>query len=377
MPHQSYDTTPPKRMMTVPCELWPIVFYLATSNKWPPRDEANVIAFFDFAHRESLLALLMSDENVPATVAAAKQRYRVLDALYRRRYELSRDRVFELQRVIGREAFLLLKGMDYQHRLYARPGLRPMADIDILVQSTKMNSILKRLTSEGYSLKYGGHGAFYAPNRHEVAVVIGNVCIDVHRRFAQPFRTGIDYDAMLQRKESFEREGIFGYRLAPVDAILSHAYSGLAMDEFTPPLIRYVDFYLLLQRYEDELGECVSRAKAWGIERALFSALHITSTLFPSAQTTAVNNAINQLLDARTKRFLVKRVLPNPAKERSGNISGRYMQLWRKFSLMDRTWRRLAFVAYYAYETAIGFIFEWHANKKGIIPARRSENSSR
>ena len=361
----------------VPSELWPIVFRLATSKEWPPRDNASVIAFFEYANHQNLLPLLMSDAGVPDTIATAKSRFRVLEALHRRRSELTREAALEFQRVCCDSKFLFFKGNDYRHRLYPQPEFRPMADIDILVQSTEIAPILKRLSTAGYRPLYGGHGACYAPSHHEFAVVIRNVGFDIHRSYGQAIRAGIDYNAMLQRREWFENDGICGYRLSPPDSILSHAYCGLAMDEFTPALIRYVDFYLLLQRYENEIGECVSRAKLWGIERALFSALHITSTLFPSVRTTAVNNAIDQLLDARTKYFLIKRVLPNPATERSGNISGRYVQLWRKFSLMDRTWRRFAFVAYHAYETAIGFIFEWHANKKGIIPARRSENSPR
>jgi Uncharacterised nucleotidyltransferase len=358
-----------RTMTTVPLELWPIVYHLATAEAWPPQDDASVIAFFEFANRQSLLSLLMTDTTVPVIVAKAKSRFRVLEALHRRRNELTRDAAREFQRTVGDSTFLFFKGSDYRHRLYSQPDLRPMADIDVLVPSQDLANILGCLVAAGYSPTYAGHGACFAPSYHEITVVVQNVGIDIHRSYGQDFRAGIDYDSILQRREKFYKDGVFGHRMSPADAILSHAYSGLAMDEFTPPLIRYVDFYLLLQYYEHALDECVSRAKSWNIERPFFSALHITSTLFPSIRTAAVTDAIEQLLDRQTRHFLVKRVLPDPATEPSGHGSGRRRQLWRKFLLIDHAWRRVAFIVYYIYETLIGYAFEWCQRRKRLPPA--------
>ena len=119
------------RVTTVPPELWPIVCRLATSRPWPPQGDADVAAFFDYAQREKLLALLMADNDLPDQVIRGKSRFRALVALYRRRYELSRDVVLEVLRVLGPEAFLFYKGTDYRHRLYAHPEQRAMNDIDI------------------------------------------------------------------------------------------------------------------------------------------------------------------------------------------------------------------------------------------------------
>lgn len=81
----------------------------------------------------------------------------------------------------------------------------------------------------------------------------------------------------------------------------------------------------------------------------------------------AVKQAINRLLDSPTRRFLVERVLPDPAKEPSGHITGRRVQLWRKYWLMDRLWRRLAFFAYHVYETVIGSVIESRARRNGLF----------
>jgi hypothetical protein len=312
----------------------------------------------------------MAAGDLPPEVAAAKEHFRALDALYRKRYELSRIGTLEFGRVLGAGAFVFYKGSDYRHRLYARPELRPMMDVDVYVPAAGIPVALERLAAAGYPRKYAAHGSHFAPGFYDLSFEIKNVHVEIHRSFAQRVRAAIDYDGIWQRREWFEHDGISGYRLAPADAVLAHAFS-LAKDEFSPELNRYVDFYLLLQRHEGELRQSVQRAKAWGIERPLFGALNVMSTLFPSARSAAVGEAIDLLLDVRTRKFLVDRVLPDPATEPSGHVTGRRVQLWRKFSLMDRRWRRLAFVAQYACETVIGLATEWRLRRNGLFDPPR------
>ena len=357
-------------MTTVPSELWPVVYRLATSREWPPGSEIDINGFFELANRQYLLPLLMADSNLPSVLSEAKPRYRALNALYSRRYELSQAAIGELQRVIGSDSFLFLKGSYYRHRIYARPEFRPMTDIDIFVPKSSRRSFMRQLAAAGYLRKYSGYGAAFSPGCHEVSVVIKGVSIDIHRSYAQPVRNAIDYDALWQRREWFVRDNVCGNRLSPVDAILSHAFNGLAQDEFSTQLCRYVDFYMLLQQHENELNACVALARKWGIERPLFGALHVTSTLFPSARTMVVTDSIDQLLDAKTRRFLISRILPDPSAEHSGHSRGRLLQLLRKFLLIDHAWRRFAFVVYYAYETGVGLISEWIVRQHEQLPAR-------
>jgi len=228
---------------------------------------------------------------------------------------------------------------------------------------------LQKLEAAGYPRKYSYFAAF-SPRHYEITVVVGGVLVELHRSFSQPVRAAIDYDGLWRRREWFEHDGVSGYRLSPADAILAHAFS-LAKDEFSSELNRFLDFYLLLQWHDGELDECVVRAKAWQIERALFGALHITTAMFPAAKTTAVSQAMDALLDRPTRQFLVDQILPDPTTERSGWVSGRRIQLRRKFALMDRRWRRLAFVLYQIYATAGGLVLEWRARRSGLkIPSR-------
>jgi hypothetical protein len=361
----------------VPRELWPIVCQLANGCAWPPHGDAEIDAFFQYAVRQKLLPLLLASDDLPSEVSAAKARFRALDALYRRRYELSRIGTLELQRVLGTDAFLFFKGADYRHRLYAQPHWRPMEDIDVFLPPNRIGEALRELRAAGYPRKHTDFGAAFSPWHHEVSVVIGKVHVELHRSFSQRVRASIDYDGLWRRRESFENDGVRGYRLAPADAILAHAF-GLAKDEFSSDLNRYVDFFLLLQRYEDELGDCVARAKAWQIERPLFGALYLTSTMFRDVRTEAVTRAMEALLDLPTRRFLVARVLPDPTREPSGWVSGRRTQIRRKFGLIDRRWRKLAFIAYQIYATAVGAAFEWREHASGLkVPSRSGARAGR
>jgi len=344
---------------------------MAGAGEWPPRKEAAVAAFFELANRQGLLPLLMADPDLPDAVAAAKSRFRALEALYRKRYELSRIGTLELSRVLGRDSFLFYKGSDYRHRLYDKPELRTMTDVDVYVPAPKLQAALERLTAAGYPRKYVAYGAHFAPGFYDVSFEVKGVHVEIHRSFAQRVRAGIDYDGIWRRREWFEADGIAGYRLSPADSILVQAYS-LAKDEFSSDLNRYLDFYLLLQRYGGGLRDCVGHARAWAIQRPLFGALHLTSSLFPSARTAAVSESIGLLLSARTRTFLAGRVLPDPGKEPSGHVTGRRVQLWRKYWLIDTLWRRLAFVAHHGWETIAGLAVEWRLRRSGLFLPPRS-----
>lgn len=356
-------------MTQLPREIWPILCRLATSRAWPPQGDADITAFFGYAHRERLLPLLMADDDLPEQVIGAKSRFRALDALYRKRYELNRDSTLDLLRVLGPDSFVFYKGADYRHRIYDRPEQRPMMDVDLYIPWAQVPAAMKKLEAAGYPRKYTYWVAF-SPQHYELSVVIDGVLIEIHRGFSQGVRAAVDYDGTWQRREWFERDGIAGYRLSPADAILAHAFH-LAKDEFSSELVRYIDFYLMLQRYEGELETCVSRAKDWQIERPLFGALHITAAMFPASKTAAVIRAMNGLLDQSTRQFLVDHILPDPKTEPSGWVSGRRIQLRRKFALMDRRWRRIAFVGYFIYEAVASRLFEWRVRLSGQkIPPR-------
>ncbi len=346
----------------IPRALWPILWRLAAGGAWPPPGGADLKPFFALVIEQQLLPLLMDDETVPPPIAAAKANYRALNALYRKRFEISRAATLELLRAGGADSFLFEKGADYRHRLYDRPELRPMLDIDVLAPPALLPALVARLEAAGYPRRHASFGAGWAPGHYEILFEIGGVTVEIHRSIGQRIRAAIDYDGLWARREHFERDGIAGWRLSGADAVLAHAVN-LAKDEFSSQLNRFVDFHLLLQRCQPELPLCVARAKAWGVERALFGALHITTALFDEARTAPAEAAMAALLDAPTRTFLVSRVLPDRAREAGGHGS-RGRQLWRKFALMDRPWRRALFAGLWGYETAIGTLLGWRTQRE-------------
>ena len=353
-----------------PEELWPVVWGLATGEVWPPQGSDRVDEFFQYANRESLLPLLMMADGLSEPIAACKSRYRPLLALYRRRYELVCAALPEFTRIAGAEAFLFYKGFDFCHRLYARPELRPMSDVDVLVPRSAFDTILAQFAREGIAQKRGAHGASFSPDHHEASVMLGEVHFEIHRSFSQPVRARLDYEGLWNRRERFTVDGISGLRLSGPDALLCQAYE-LAKDEFSSPLIRYVDLFLLVRGQPDTLSICVERAREWRIERALFGALFLTERLFPSLRHPLLSRAINDLLTARQRAFLADHVLPDPARERSNHGSGRLLQVQRKFMLIDDLWQRLALAGYAAHQELKGSLSEWRARRAGVnIPPR-------
>ena len=360
-----------------PEELWPVVWRLATGEDWPPQGDDHVDAFFQYANREMLLPLLMMAEGLPEPIAAGKLRYRTLLALHRRRYELVCAALPEFTRIAGADAFLFFKGFDFCHRLYDRPELRPMSDIDVLVPAGAFDTMLERFAREGIARRRGAHGASFSPDYHEASVMLGEVHFEIHRSFSQPIRARFDYAGLWNRREAFAVDGVVGQRLSGSDALLCQAYE-LAKDEFRSPLIRYVDFFLLCGQ-PDAISICVERARTWRIERALFGALFLTERLFPSARNALLSHAMNNLLTARQRTFLADHILPDPTLERNDRRSNRLLQVRRKLMLIDKLWPRLAFAGYAAHQEVKGSLYEWRARRAGVkIPPRwRRRHDSR
>lgn len=117
----------------VPPSLWPAVHRIAAGEGWPPSSEASADLLVREAARQGLLPLLFEEDASPAVVAAALERNRAWRRIHALRAELLENALRDLEGLLTGEPWLLLKGGDYRYRLYPRPWLRPMQDIDLLV----------------------------------------------------------------------------------------------------------------------------------------------------------------------------------------------------------------------------------------------------
>ena len=349
--------TPSHVVPLAPPSLWPTLQRLA-GGAWPPKDGPTATRFVEAAVQQGLLPLLLNEEACPPAVAAARERYRVWDQLFRRRAENLLGAMQALAKLLGPEPFILLKGADYAWRLYPDPVLRPMQDIDILVPTRQFASVCARLRAAGLVQRFEGASTHRVAWFGESVFDLGEVTLEVHHSFLPRARHPIDYDAVWERRVPVALSGVVAARLDDVDAFVYHALS-LAKDEFFVRLARYLDFWLLL-RTVPSLDPACLRAREWRATHALYGALRQAQDLFPEMEERLARPTAG-LLPGRTRRFLERFVLPGAEGLRITRRRRRGLQLWRKFWLMDSGWRRTCFALHYGYAVARGGWLGWRA----------------
>jgi hypothetical protein len=349
--------TPPPELPFEAPSLWPVLQRLA-GGAWPPKDDPAATRFVKAAVQQGLLPLLLRQKACPPAVATARERYRVWENLFRRRAETHAGAVRTLTALLDPEPFILLKGADYAHRLYPEAMLRPMQDIDILVPAPRFAAVCARFREAGLVQRFEGSPTHRVAWFGESVFDLGDVTLEVHHSFLPRARHPIDYGAVWRRRVPVAGFGVAVARLDDVDAFVYHAIS-LAKDEFFVRLARYVDFWLLL-RTLSSLGPARERAREWRATHALYGALRQVQQLFPELEERHPRPAAD-LLPGRTSRFLERWVLPGGEGLRITRQRKRGVQLWRKFWLMDSSWRRVCFALHYLYAVASGCWLAWRA----------------
>ena len=333
----------------LPPGLWPLFFRLVCGSEVPALttdDERRRIVVG--ANEEGLLPLLLHDPAVRA-VAAELQGVPALRALIAARYRLHAAAAASTVGILGDCMFF--KGFDYRHRLYESPELRPSADVDFHLPPAQIPAAIARMAQNGIAQVYSPHPATMAPNYYEVSFDVGQVRVELHRAFNHRVRAAVDEASIWNARESFRFGDVEASRPSPAHALLLHALS-LAKDEMAASLIRFVDFWIMLRRWEHELPAVVALARAWRLERALYASLQTVCHVFPDLQSEQIAAAAAQLLTPRARRFLRERVLPDRTRVRSGHRDGRIRQLWRKYWLTDGFTRRAGLAAYSAFAVA-------------------------
>lgn len=331
--------------MQLPPSLWPSLRQIVGS------DDPH--AFVQESVAQGLVSLLLAE--TPPDVADALRSVRAMHFANRKRTELLADALRRLATLLDGEEFAILKGLDYAYRIYPDPVLRQMSDIDILVPPERMQPIDARLRAAGVPHHYVVGPKARVAQHHEQVYSLGDVTLEVHQSFIAHARHRIDYRAIWNRRVPFEAAGVRASRLSDEDALLYHALS-LTIKELDVPLVRYLDFYLLLTSYRGDLSLLAERAKEWRMARAWYAALRQTVRVFPELDVDL------DLLPARTRRFLDERVLPSPLQRRG--LMTRRQQLWRKWHLMDGYRERLGFLAYHGWAEAWGRVLALRSSSR-------------
>ena len=336
--------------MTVelPPAVWQAVQAAASPGQpWPPADEAAASRFMAQAQREGLGPLLFAAPSLPPALAAAVSGQAATGRLFAARAQILLRALAELGRVMDGEPFVVLKGADYIWRLYPRPDLRPMQDIDVLVPRGRVDAVCARLRAAGAQPRAPRGPAQAAPSYYERGFLLGDAIVEVHHSFLQRSRLRVDYDALWERRLPCAPAGPSAFRLADADAVAYHALA-LAKDEFTAMLVRYVDWWLLLRGRPELLAAGAQRAREWRARRSFFGALRQSAAFFPELAAADVQGVGRALLGPLARGWLSRFVLPPAAEQGRAGVVTRRRQLWRKFWLMDTLRHRLAFAVQHA-----------------------------
>lgn len=325
----------------IPPSLWPAVARVAGAS-WPPPDAGAAQGIVEQALREGLLPLLFhSEKQLPGNLAAALVSFRAMQRAQGARAEAI-CRVFRrVSGLLEREELVVIKGLDYAHRLYPATDLRPMVDIDLLVRRDAIDRVCNRLREAGFEQLFPRGPISRHAGYHERVFHIDGVTVEPHHSFLQRTRLRVDYDEVWRRTLPAEICGMSVRRLGDVEAILYHALS-LASNEFEVVMGRYVDITLLLDVPGVDLAAVIDTARRWRMERALYGALRQTATLFPE-RAPQIEPLITQLLSPAVRQRIDQRVLPSPY---ARDPLSRRDQVLRKLRLIDRTRERAAFVLY-------------------------------
>jgi hypothetical protein len=173
---------------------------------------------------------------------------------------------------------IMLKGVDYENRLYRAAGARPTSDVDLLIPNGDRRAAFGVLDRLGFEPRAAAPG-FDDADYHEVAWTRQGLEVDLHMALAPFARCRIDYRAVWAEARPLRIGQTDAWALAPAHAAIFHALH-MAIDHFGVPAIYLIDLARLLPT-NDELGAAQQTARLWHCHRPLTTALAIAGAFLP------------------------------------------------------------------------------------------------
>ena len=190
------------------------------------------------AHRLSALLGALRPVGVPTDLAELCRRDHV--ATLARNMMLRRALADGLRALSDRGIdAIVLKGMEYEERLYGRIGARPTSDLDILVEDRHRRAAFDVLRATGWSPVAAAPG-FDEADYHEVEWKRAGVFLDLHFALAPLPRCAIDYTAVWGEKVPFPIDDVPAWRLADAHDAVYHVLH-MAIHHFDVPGLYLVD----------------------------------------------------------------------------------------------------------------------------------------
>ncbi|MGM0652834.1 MAG: nucleotidyltransferase domain-containing protein, partial [Bacillota bacterium] len=188
--------------------------------------------------------------------------------------------LFERNRV----PVILLKGAHLAELVYGNLALRPMSDIDLLARESDLARIHDLLIAAGF--RFSGvkpqSNTKHLPPYHKE----GGVLVEVHFHLADP-----PYSERINLEDLWARAGTARLQeqqvkvLSPEDLLLHICQHTCIQHGFDNGLTALLDTAWIMERYRKELDwqQLFTRARQWGIERAVFLMLVLTEKLLATA----------------------------------------------------------------------------------------------
>jgi Uncharacterised nucleotidyltransferase len=240
-----------------------------------PADDPAFIAVARH-HRLSPLLSATCQGTLPAPIAEAFRRDRVVTTA---RAMILGQVAEECVRALAEDDVptIVLKGLDYGTRLYDAAGVRPTADVDLLVPAEGRRRAFTVLDRLGFEPRAAASG-FDDSDYHEVAWTRRGAEIDLHLGLAPFARCRIDYPQVWKEAEPLLLGQTKTRALARPHAAIFQALH-MAIDHFDVPAIYLVDLARLLGPVP--IDSVRALARSWQCGRPLLTAVALAARFLP------------------------------------------------------------------------------------------------
>lgn len=164
---------------------------------------------------------------------------------------------------------LTLKGMALANIVYAEPGLRPMADVDLLVRPADRAIALATLRALGYRTP-GEAADLHGASRSFAELVRDGTRVDLHWHAARYLRfegiVKVDHDGLWNRARPLVTPEGRSLMLSPEDLLL-HLVLHLTLGSDFARVLWYADIDAVVRRFAGELDweRLIAEADRWRI----------------------------------------------------------------------------------------------------------------
>ncbi|MEA2699719.1 MAG: hypothetical protein QOI66_3990 [Myxococcales bacterium] len=229
------------------------------------------------AHRLSALLGALRPKGIPVNLA---ERFRRDHVATLARNLLLRRTLVDCLRVLGDCGIetIVLKGMEYEERLYGRIGARPTSDLDVLIPEQHRRAAFQALRAAGWSPVAAAPG-FDEADYHEVEWKRAGVFLDLHFALAPLPRCGIDYQAVWRDKVPLVVEGQAAFRLSDAHDAVYHVLH-MAIHHFDVPGVYLVDLTRMIATDAQRVA-AEEVASQWRCFRPWRTSLLLTAAFLP------------------------------------------------------------------------------------------------